>query len=359
MRVLLVTGSSGGHIFPALALMDCLKSSGADLLMVLPKKDNGVKVNPESGRISYIHSSDLSLKLSSKNIRGVFFFLVGAWEGLKIIIKFKPDAVIGFGSLNTVALLFWAWLFRIRTLIHEQNVIPGRANRLLAKIADKVAVSFPQTGSYLGVSPDKIIVTGNPLRKAMVSLDRKEALDFFNFKEGKFNILITGGSQGSHKLNTVLSAALSDCRCKDDLQIVHIAGVNDFALIEQAYMRYGLAHKVFEFLPSMQYAYSIADLVICRAGATTISELQKFRLPALLIPYPFAYAHQSANAGVLEGDGAALVVRDDDLSVDKIKVVLEGFLKDRQKLERMRQAYGLSQAKDACSLLAGEVLSLN
>ncbi|MFA5230824.1 MAG: UDP-N-acetylglucosamine--N-acetylmuramyl-(pentapeptide) pyrophosphoryl-undecaprenol N-acetylglucosamine transferase [Candidatus Omnitrophota bacterium] len=359
MKVLLVTGSSGGHIFPALALMDSLKSSGADVLMVLPKKDNGVQVNPESGSISYIHSSDLSLKLSSKNIRGVFFFLVGAGEGLKIIIKFKPDAVVGFGSLNTVALLFWAWLFRIKTIIHEQNVIPGRANRLLAKLVDKVAVSFPQTGNYLAVSPDKIILTGNPLRKGMLRLDRKEALDFFNFKEGKFNILITGGSQGSHKLNTILSAALSDCCRKDDLQVVHISGLKDFSLVEQAYARSGLAHKVFEFLTGMQYAYSIADLVICRAGATTISELQKFKLPALLIPYPFAYAHQSANAGVLEGNGAALIVRDDDLSVDKIKVILEGFLKDRQKLERMRQAYGLIQSEDACRLLTGEVLSLN
>ena len=359
MRVLLVTGSSGGHIFPALALMDRLKDSGAEVLMVLSEKDNSSRIVAESGRVKYIRASRMGLKLGSKNISGAYFFLIGAWQSLDAVIKFKPDVVVGFGSLDTIALLFWAWLFRIKTVIHEQNVIPGRANRLLAKFVDKVAVSFTQTNNYLDVSSEKIILTGNPIRKSLVELDRKEALDFFNFKEGKFNILITGGSQGSQKLNTVCFTALSECDEKNDLQLVHISGSRDFALLKQSYAEAQVAHKIFEFLPDMQYAYSIADLVICRAGATTIAELQRFSLPALLIPYPFAYAHQLVNARVLEDSGSALIIRDEELCVEKLRDIIRQLLNNRQKLKAMRQAYSRNRVLDAASQLANEVLNLN
>ncbi|MDD5561191.1 MAG: undecaprenyldiphospho-muramoylpentapeptide beta-N-acetylglucosaminyltransferase [Candidatus Omnitrophica bacterium] len=359
MRVLLVTGSSGGHIFPAMALMERLKAACADVLMVLPKKNSGSKIASGPEKVKYIHGSKLGLKSGSKNIIGAYFFLLGAWEGLRAIIAFRPDVVVGFGSLDTVALLFWAWLFRIKTVIHEQNVSPGRANRLLAKFADKVAVSFAQTGDYFNVSPGKIVLTGNPLRKGLVRTDRKQALDFFGFKEGKFNILVMGGSQGSHKLNTVCSAALSGYQKRDDLQLVHIAGDMDFAMLKQAYAQAGIAHKVFSFFPDMQYAYSMADLVICRAGATTIAELGRFAVPALLIPYPYAYAHQLENAKVLEESGAALIVRDEELCVDKIGCSIRKLMAEPQKLEAMRQAHSRAQLKDAACLLAEEVLNLN
>ena len=359
MRILLASGSSGGHIFPALALMERLKDSGVDALMVLPKKDNGVRVSAEFGRIKYIRASTLDLKFSAKNIKAVYPFLIGAWQGFKVMVEFKPDVVIGFGSLNTLALLFWAWLFRIKTIIHEQNVIPGRANRLLAKFVDRIAISFPQTSEYLAVSAEKIVLTGNPLRKELVKLDRQQALDFFNFRKDKFNILVTGGSQGSHKLNTLCSKAFSDLPDRDNLQLVHISGLQDRVMLDEVYTRAGLRHKVFDFFTDMQYAYSAADLVICRAGATTIAELQRFGLPALLVPYPFAYAHQAANAGVLRAHGSALVIRDEELSVEWIKGIIQGFLDDPLKLKTMRQAYGGFQVLDTAGLLAGEVLNLN
>ena len=359
MRVLLVTGSSGGHIFPALALMDHLKLSGADLLIALPKNNNSSKIMAGLDQVEYIHESRLRFNLSSKNIREAFFFFIGAWQGLRIIIKFKPDVVVGFGSLHTVSLLFWAWLFRIKTIIHEQNVVAGRANRLLAKFVDKVAVSFAQTGRYLNISQEKVIFTGNPIRSDLVRMDKLKALDYFNFKEGKFNILITGGSQGSHKLNTVCSIALSGCQQKNDLQLIHISGALDFASIKQTYVQAAITHQVFDFFSDMQYAYSVADLVISRAGATTIAELQKFNLPALLIPYPFAYAHQLSNAKVLEGSGSALIIPDEELTVERLRDQLHLLLNDPQRLKLMRQTYTKTQSLDATALLANEVLNLN
>ena len=143
MRILVVSGASGGHIFPAVALLNFLKKNGLNkVLLVLPLKSKESFIPFDCDEIEYISSSFLSFSLSSKNISGAFNFFKGLGQGLRIIIKFKPDVVVGFGTLHTVGLLFWGWLFRIKTIIHEQNVIPGKANRILAKLVDKVAVSF-------------------------------------------------------------------------------------------------------------------------------------------------------------------------------------------------------------------------
>lgn len=359
MKVLIATGSSGGHIYPALALIEALKDPSVDLLLVLPDKIRNSFIPPESIRVSYIAAANLELSLSSKNIRGLFLFLSGAWKSLRIILKFKPDAVVGFGSLNTMALIFWAWLFRIKTIIHEQNVIPGKANRLLAKLADRVAVSFAQTEKYLDISGKKIILTGNPLRGDLARMDRKTALDFFGFSEGKFNILITGGSQGSHKLNTICFEAVSACPKKDNLQLIHITGKEDFSALRKKYAAGNLACKVFDFFPAMQYAYSAADLIICRSGATTIAELKIFRIPAILVPYPFAYAHQEANARVLTELKAAVLIKDDELTVENLCASLEELMAKPAKLEMMQQAYGQAEILPAASLLTKEVLNLN
>jgi len=357
MRILVVTGSSGGHVFPALALMESLQGDDHQLLLVLPQKIRNNKIPVGSWKTEYMHSADLSFNSFSKFILGFYYFLQGAWENLRIIIRFKPDAVVGFGSLNTVALVFWAWMFRIKTIIHEQNVLPGRANRLLAKLVDKIAVSFDKTKRYLNVSSEKIILTGNPLRNDLIRIDKKAALDFLKFKEGKFNILITGGSQGSRKLNSVCFQALSSCQKNYFLQIIHITGVEDFNLLKDKYASMNLTSKVFDFFDSMQYAYSVADLVICRSGATTIAELQKYKIPAILIPYPFAYAHQLANAKVLEELGAAIIIEDKQLNAEKLKEQLIDFFDNPQKLENMCRAYEKIKYLDAVSMFAKEVLN--
>ncbi len=356
MRILVASGASGGHIFPAIALMNFLRKKGADLLLVLPLKSKDSFIPPDCGDVEYISSGFLSFSLSSKNISGVFNFLKGVAQGLRIIINFKPDLVVGFGSLDTVALLFWGWLFRIKTIIHEQNVIPGKANRILARLVDKVAVSFLQTKDYLHLSIDKVVLTGNPIRSELTKVNRQEALDFFKFQEGKFNILIAGGSQGSHKINLVSYAAIASLPGKQDLQVIHICGMQDFAALNASYMACGVTYKLYDFLAAMQYAYSIADLAICRAGATTIAELQRFNLPALLIPYPFASAHQLANALVLKDIGAAEVVLDADLNADKLKEKLEEYLCNNEKLKTMQKAYQKLPVCDATAMLACEVL---
>lgn len=356
MRVLIVSGSSGGHIFPALALIDELKSRCQQILLVLPQRSKDNKILVGFDNIEYIHTANLALSSSRKNILGFYYFLLSIWESFRIMIKFKPDVVVGFGSLNTVAMLFWAWLFRIKTVIHEQNVVVGKANRLLAKLADKVAISFRQTEKYLDIHEKKIIFTGNPVRKDLIRLDKGKALDYFKFKEGKFNLVITGGSQGSHKLNSVCLEALTYCKNKDNLQIIHICGAKDLVWLKDQYRSLNLNCRVFDFFTRMQYAYSVADLVISRAGATTISELLRFTIPAILVPYPFAYAHQLENAKILEQCGAALIINDKDLEVEKLTLQLNQFLENPKVLIAMQNSYSKIQVPDAAALLAKEVL---
>jgi UDP-N-acetylglucosamine--N-acetylmuramyl-(pentapeptide) pyrophosphoryl-undecaprenol N-acetylglucosamine transferase len=189
-------------------------------------------------------------------------------------------------------------------------------------------------------------------------VERKKALDFFKFNEGKFTILITGGSQGSHRLNAACFEALSLFQKKIDLQVIHICGTGDFTWLTDGYAGTTLTYKLFDFLAAMQYAYSIADLVICRSGATTIAELGRFRVPALLVPYPFAYAHQSANAQVLMSIGAAEVLSDADLSADRLKEKLQEYFCNNEKLRAMQKAYQKLHVLDAAVILANEVLSL-
>ena len=208
------------------------------------------------------------------------------------------------------------------------------------------------------MAPDKVALTGNPLRSELIKIDRQAALNFLKFKEGKFNLLIVGGSQGSHKINTVSYLALASLPQKQDLQVIHISGRRDFTTLNASYATSSITYKLYDFFCEMQYAYSLADLVICRAGATTIAELQKFNLPALLIPYPFADAHQLANAQVLENIGAAELMLDLELNVDKLKERVQAYLYNHEKLEKMQKAYQKLPVLDAAARLALEVLSL-
>lgn len=356
MRVIIVTGSSGGHIFPALALLEELKSRSVEVKLVAPAKESAMSMLKGVPGVIYIRPCRMGSGSLGRNIREVPSFLAGAWESLRIIIKFRPDVVVGFGSLHTLAMLFWGWLFRVKTIIHEQNVVPGRANRVLAKFADKIALSFPQTACRLCVRGEKTCVTGNPLRRGMSRMDKKESLDRLGLQHGKFTLLVAGGSQGAHRLNETVYSALAGCR--ESFQVVHISGAEDYAPLKDAYAQAGIKSMVFDFFHDMQYAYSAADLAICRAGATTIAELQRFSLPAVLVPYPFAYEHQLENAKVLEGRRCALVIREDDLSADKIREQVMAFLLDRQRLESMRSSYPPAASRDASAILAGEVMDL-
>jgi len=361
MKILVVTGASGGHIFPALSFLDSLKEKYKDSqsLLVLPKRSIVSGILPDDYKVKYISILPIGLKFSTKNLLAGLMFLKGSFESLILLIKFKPDIVAGFGGIDCIPLVMFAWVFRIKTIIHEQNVIPGKANKLLAKFADKVAVSFESTQGHLGVNRSKVIFTGNPRRPQLKKIDRARALGFFGLSDNKFTILVMGGSQGSHSINNCFPLALSMMRDKDKLQVIHIAGVKDRAELDNGYKSIKADTRLFDFLSQMQYAYSISDLAVCRAGASTIAELIFFRIPAIIIPYPFAYEHQLSNAKVLEKAGTCLVINDSELSPKILCQALEEFMDGRQKLESMRSGYDSFSEGDANQALVNAVLALH
>jgi UDP-N-acetylglucosamine--N-acetylmuramyl-(pentapeptide) pyrophosphoryl-undecaprenol N-acetylglucosamine transferase len=245
----------------------------------------------------------------------------------------------------------------MKTIIHEQNVLPGRANKLLAKFVDRVAVSFSKTKEYLDISPDKIVVTGNPLRQELRIIDKAEARRFFGFKDA-FTILVMGGSQGSHAINMAFLDCLANIPQAHTLQVIHICGGQDLQFLNDSYRKLKLQVRVFSFLKEIQYAYSVADIVLCRAGATSIAELMRFKLPAIIIPYPYAYQHQRKNAEALEEIGSALIATDDALKDKALLRLLQGLMDEPVKLTAMRSGYQGIGENDAGALLVHEVVSL-
>jgi len=356
MRILVVSGSSGGHIFPAISLIESLKAQpNSEVLLVLPKRS---RVNIEGIAVKYIDTAIISLRINKENLLNAFNFLKGSLESLILLLGFRPDVVVGFGSIDSVPMLILAWLSRARTLIHEQNIIPGRATRLLAKFSDRIAVSFRQTEDYLKAEREKIVFTGNPLRSQLKRIDRKEALAFFGFQESGFTILVMGGSQSSHKLNVFFSNALADLRTEFKLQIIHICGSQDYSLMQEFYRNFNGKVKLLEFLEEMQYAYSAADLVICRAGATTIAEIIYFAKPAVLIPYPYACQHQSINAEFLLKRGCVVVLEESPSAAQGLKEQVTALIDAPLKLENMRANFSKFTENNAAEALLKEVVSL-
>lgn len=360
VRVLVVTGASGGHIFPALSFLDALKDKAKKIetLLVIPSSSIKSQILLEGYKVRYLSISPIKLRLSLSDLIAIFRFLKGSLESLILLIEFRPDIVVGFGSLDSVPLLLFAWLFRIKTLIHEQNVIPGKANRLLAKFVDRIAISFFETKDYFKKSiQQRLTLTGNPIRKQLKRIDKEQALSFFGFEADKFTILVMGGSLGSSRINTCFLKAISKITDKSRFQVIHLTGIKDYDLSNKSYKDLNLEVKLFTFLKDMQYAYSASDLVICRAGATTIAELINFSSPAIIIPYPFAYKHQLSNAKVLEEKGSAIIISDNELNPDSLRQTIQSLVDNPAQLEAMHLAYNglLESSRES---LVNAVLSL-
>lgn len=360
VRILIVAGASGGHIFPALSFLNALKDKHkeVDILFVLPKRSIGVKMISQVHNIKYLSISPIKLHFDFQNFIAILGFVKGSLESLVLLLEFRPDIVAGFGSINSIPLLFFAWLFRIKTLIHEQNVYPGRANRFLAKFADKIAISFQESRDYLKADKEKVVFTGNPGHEELKRIEKKEALSFLGLDNDKFTILVMGGSGGSHSININFLNAISMFSGSSQLQIIHIAGTSDYDLLEKSYKNLKVKFKLFSFLDQMQYAYSASELVICRSGATTIAELINFALPAVIIPYPYAYKHQMKNAQILEKRGAGIIIKDKELNANLLKEHIESLLNNPRKMEDMRLGYNSFPRIDANKILIEEVMSL-
>ena len=352
VRVILTTGGTGGHIFPALAVAEQLRREGAELLFVGSQYGSEAKLAKQAG-----------LEFRGLPVRGVLgrgLRSVGALWGLfravfmaRAIVKdFRPDAVIGFGAYASFPSLVAAKLSGVPIAVHEQNAMPGLTNRMLAKLAKRVFLSLPDvTGAF---DAKKSQLTGNPVREAIVE-SGKNAVGHPDTRR----LLVMGGSQGAKAVNSVILASLERLT-KAGIEIRHQTGSFDLERVLAGYRAHGVdASGVTPFIEDVAAAYQWAYLVLCRAGATSVAELAVAGKPAVLVPFPYAtHDHQTYNAQVMVDQGAALLVAEKDLPHLDAGGMLINLLLDPGTLHTMSQMAHTCARPDAASKVAQGVLAL-
>ena len=328
MKILIACGGTGGHIFPGLSLYNALKKkqSQINILLALDRRTTTSIIVTGDYPCVYLSLVPLKFKFDLQNALLGLKLLKGIFQSLLVLLKFRPCVVVGFGGYASFFLVFFAWIFRIKTVIYEPNVIPGLANWILAYLTKEIAIGFPPTKEYFGVNSRKVKFTGNPLRPNLIRIEKVAACGFLGLSADKFTILVMGGSQGSHKINMATLLAVSKILDKTNFQVIHLSGKTDYFFLESGYKDSGIKARVFSFFEPMEYAYSASDIVISRAGSASISEIVFFGLPSILIPYPYVRGHQIENAQYLCQNNAANMIKDENLNPEILKTkILELF----------------------------------
>ena len=350
MKMLLAGGGTGGHLFPAVALAQRLLETDATAQVLFVGTTAGIEatVLPELGLpLATVQISGIAGRGWRERLRIVPALLKSVQQSRQILKEFQPDVVVGVGGYASGPALLAARLAGIPFLIHEQNAEFGLTNRFLSRWAQRICLSFPPRPDR-PLPPERTVVTGNPVRRGMTAVGPLPA--------GERTLLVFGGSRGAQAINDALVAALPTLKelCPE-LHIIHQTGSADYERIAAAYTALGMSTAgLSPFLHDMASAYAQAHLVLCRAGATTLAELTATGRPAILIPYPFAAAdHQTANARILAGQGAARLLPQSELAAATLAALLGNLLNDRPTLLRMAQsARSLGQPSAVDKLLA-------
>jgi UDP-N-acetylglucosamine--N-acetylmuramyl-(pentapeptide) pyrophosphoryl-undecaprenol N-acetylglucosamine transferase len=327
-RVLVMAGGTGGHVFPALAVAESLRTRGIDIVWMGTRLGLESRVVPEAGfPLECITIGGLRGKTLTTRLAAPVNIALAVFQALRIMLRVRPAVVLGMGGYATGPGGVAAWLTRRPLVIHEQNAVAGTTNKLLARISRRVLAAFPD--AFPGSITAEVV--GNPVRKSISALPSPG--ERFAGREGPVHLLVLGGSQGALALNEAVPEALA--RLPEPLRPVvrHQAGHNTLEIAQQAYQRVGVAAEIGEFFDDMAEAYGWADLVICRSGALTVSELAAAGLAAVLVPFPAAVDdHQTLNGGYLVAAGAAVLVPEKQLGPDRLARVLAGMLGDRSRL---------------------------
>ena len=334
MKVIISGGGTGGHIFPAIAIANKLKEHNdkTEILFVGAKGKMEMEKVPKAGyKIEGLWISGIKRKISLDNLVFPFKLLSSLMRSNAIIRKFKPNVVVGVGGFASGPLLYRASSMRIPTLIQEQNSYPGITNKILSKRVNKICVAYDNMERFF--PEEKIIKTGNPVRQDLVSIsnDKTEAAEYFRLESGKKTFLIVGGSQGSLTLNLCITHGI-DKIVSNGYQVIWQTGPSYLDTAKKICEgRKGV--WVDSFISRMDLAYSMADVVVSRAGASTISELCLVAKACILIPYPYAAEdHQTKNAKALVDNKAAILIADRDAQGSLLDEMLD-LIADNQRLE--------------------------
>jgi UDP-N-acetylglucosamine--N-acetylmuramyl-(pentapeptide) pyrophosphoryl-undecaprenol N-acetylglucosamine transferase len=361
LRIIFAGGGTGGHLFPALAIADEIRkiNTNTEILFIGTRDKIESQIIPKTNygfRAIWISGFHRSLRMSNLlfPLKVIISFLQSCW----IMRSFKPHVVVGTGGYVSGPVLRAAILSGVPTLIHEQNSYPGVTTRLLAPKASEVHITFEKTKQFLR-NTGKIFVSGNPTRYSLENPDRNDALRYFDFSDEKKmkTVLLFGGSLGARSMNNAMSSILS-ALIEKDIRLIWQTGTADFQRIRENTAQFPKNRLwVNAFIERMDYAYSISDLVICRAGATTIAELTRLGKPSVLVPFPYATAnHQVENAQALLEKGAAVIVYDHEIREKLFGTIYDLINSDR--LETMCEMSRLLGKPEAGSVIAKHVIQL-
>ena len=332
-RILIMAGGTGGHVFPALAVAQYLREHGVAVSWMGTHRGMEARLVPEAGfSMEYISVSGLRGKGLMSWFLAPFKLTWALVQSIQICRRLRPHAVLGMGGFVTGPGGLAARISGCPLLIQEQNAIAGLTNRLLSHIADKVMAAFPDTFTRSHE------ITGNPIREKITQLD--EPVIRFNERQGNLRLLIVGGSLGAQALNEMVPQALKLIDKQQRPEVWHQTGANKQQQTECDYRAADVDAKVVEFIDDIAEAYAWADLVICRAGALTVSELAAAGLGAILVPYPHAVDdHQTANANYLVKSGSARLLQQSSMTSETLHDLLkELFAKGRDGLKTMAEA---------------------
>jgi UDP-N-acetylglucosamine--N-acetylmuramyl-(pentapeptide) pyrophosphoryl-undecaprenol N-acetylglucosamine transferase len=336
MRLLIAGGGTGGHLFPGVALAEELRAREPDAAIKFVGTRRGIeaRVLPDLGwDLELIEVSGLKTVGALGAVKGLFRLPRALWQARRIIMAFAPDAVIGVGGYASGPVVLAAKLRGIPTAICEQNSIPGLANKVLGKLVRSVFLSFDESKRFF--NPKKIVMSGNPVRRDLV----QKLLGSAPRTGGAVNVLVVGGSQGAVAVNALAAQALSSLAKQTALAITHQTGEKDLEPTSARYREAGVTAECRAFIKDMAAAYQDADVIVGRAGATTVAELAIAGKPAVFIPYPFAADnHQELNAKEMADKGAALMFRQADLTADKLADALRPLITDAAKRAEMGAA---------------------
>ncbi len=348
MRVLMAGGGTAGHTSPLLATAAVLTAAGDEVCCLGTSRGLEVTLIPQAGyRLELVPAVPMPRRISLDLVKLPFRLFRTLRAALKVLDDVKPDVVVGFGGYVSVPAYLAATLKRIPIVVHEGNTLPGMANKLGARLTRFVASSFPDTdlkhADYVGL----------PIRREIATLERSEkrseAREYFGLTPDAPTVVVTGGSQGARRLNLAMvdaAPALADA----GIQVLHAAGRRDEVTVTTN--NPDAPYVVNEFIDRMDLAYAAGDIIVCRAGANTVTEVAAVGLPAVFVPLPIGNGEQALNAHPVVGAGGGVLIDDASFTATWIETVLISMVRDRERLESMASAASGIVHRDAAERLA-------
>ncbi|MGX7244078.1 undecaprenyldiphospho-muramoylpentapeptide beta-N-acetylglucosaminyltransferase [Enterococcus quebecensis] len=342
MKILITGGGTGGHIYPALAFVNYVKQVEPDTEFMYVGTQAGLEsqIVPKYGiPFKTIKIQGFRRSLSPQNIKTVYLFLSSIGKAKKIIKDFQPDVVIGTGGYVSGSVVYAAKQLKIPTIVHEQNSIPGITNKFLSKYATKVAICFPDVAEYF--PKEKVVLTGNPRAQEVVTIEKTDVLKEYGLDPDKKTVVIFGGSRGALKINQAFVEALSLFEQRE-YQVLYASGERYYKELQE---KLNLSEKkltnvsIQPYIDKMAEVLAAADLMVGRAGATSIAEFTALGLPAILIPSPYVTNdHQTKNAQSLVKSGAVEMISDQELTGSKLATEIDRILLDEERHKMMAEA---------------------